>query len=120
MLKAMELTKEEEALILKLRQTQEEEDRPVKVGFLNTDLYVFTHLGNYYRPEKWCYSDLEKKAEVDRFESYFEIACPKGTKFVCFVDGGSELWYDDIHYGIENMSREWAEKYLENIQDYKG
>ena len=51
--------------------------------------------------------------------NFFELACPAGTKFVCFIDEDGEAWYDDINYGIENMDADWAAKYLRDIQPIK-
>jgi len=43
------------------------------------------------------------------------LAVKKGAVFDCYIWNGQEFWYDR-DYGIENMSKEWAEKYLTNIR----
>jgi hypothetical protein len=98
----------------------EQEEKMVKVGYAKEDLYNFDGPGpgiTYHRGwgDFWLQTGKKKNLLIEDFISSFALVIPKGTKFVCYIRNGKELWYDDINYGIENMDSKWAEKYLENI-----
>lgn len=108
-----------------LANKKEEENNPVKVGFLKMDLYGFQSdsyesmsfkksWGNF-----WLKTEKQKSATIEEFKSRFEKVLEKGAKFVCYMIDGEESWFDDEGYGVENMDNKWANKYLENIQDWK-
>lgn len=122
----MKLTKAEQELILKKRK-EEEESKPKLMGFLKESLYDFpTENGDselcYYEHNPsnfWLVNEELKEKWIKTFQASFNIVLPAGTKFVCYIQDGEELWFDDINYGIEEMDDKWAKIYLENIQQFK-
>jgi len=120
--KKLELTPEEELLILEKRrqkELEEERDRPKKMGFFKEDKYL------YYTSRiesEGDYSELitksKKDALVKKFLDNF-VFIKAGTKFVCFIDDGIEFWFDDVGIGIEEEDADWAKENLTNIQDIK-
>ena len=119
----MELTKEEEALILQNRKA-EEDKLPKLEGFLKEDLYVvdaFSYdVGTYFKLRTDSYSQSEMMEEIERFrKEAFRLALLAGTRFVCFLNKCKEEWYDDVNYGIEGVDADWAKKYLRDIRHIK-
>lgn len=117
-MKYQELTKDEKKLINKIRRQREQtanENKPKRIAFLKEAIYTFW--GDDYGPSDWIFSPSEKDQEIKEFEKRFKLACPAGTKFVCYMRGNKEEWYDDIKFGIEAMNAKWAKKYLHNFQD---
>lgn len=106
----------------KLADEKEENSKPIKEGFLKEDLYSFDGDSSNYNAyfikhrDFWLYSKKTKDEIIKDFASKFALVLKAGTKFVCFLDKGKETWFDDVNYGVESMSEEWAEKYLVNIQ----
>ena len=113
---AIQLTKEEERLILKKRK-EADKYLPKKIGFLKHDLYSFDE-PSY--DNNWIVDEKEKTLMVKDFLTHFELAVPAGSKFVCFInEDDREQWFDDVCYGIEGMPVEWAKKHLKNIERIK-
>ena len=114
-MKQITLSDKEKELILQLR-AKEEADKPKKIGFLKEDLYVSHE--RKYEISNWYFNPDEFAAEIETFKNMFELAVPAGTQFDCFIlENGSESWYDNSSYGIENMDAKWARKYLINIKN---
>jgi hypothetical protein len=123
----MKLTKEEEEIILAKRQEEEENDKPKKVGFLKHDLFFlnsrypevrftierFIEEAKGYWLEKRTIEDILKNIEKE----IYELKAPAGTKFVCYIDDGEEVWFDDNNIGLEEMDADWAAQHLEKIED---
>lgn len=114
----MKLSEEEKKVILEMRK-KKEDDKPKKIGFLKEDLFTISPNEDAHIFSNWILSREEKQKEIDEFINNFQLACPAGTKFVCFIDDGNESWFDDINYGIENMDNDWANKYLKDIKFIK-
>ena len=119
----MKLTKKEKELILKKR-AEEEALKPKKVGYLKEDLYSYENdegcnLKFYADCESgfWLCNKEQKNKWIEEFSKHFEIALKKGSKFVCYIDDDEDRWYDDHNYGVESMDAEWAQKFLENIEN---
>lgn len=91
-----------------------------KIGFLKEDIYEFDFRGLDYEDCEFGYDNLctlkQKDEMINYFLKSFKVVIQKGTKFNCYIDKQEE-WYDDVNYGIEMKSKEWAEKHLENIQE---
>ena len=93
-----------------------------KVGYLKMDLYgtPFDNRSGNYRSHIKTYhlvTAADKEELINEFNSQFDVALPQGSKFVCFMNrDGSESWFDDVNYGIEDMDGAWAKKYLEKIE----
>ncbi len=104
-----------------LADKKEVENRVVKSGYLKTDLYNFDSNsidGLFFTKswgDFWLKSNDEKLRLIQEFDSRFKKVLDKGTKFICFNRDGKEHWSDNINYGLDGLSGEWAEKYLENI-----
>ncbi len=116
--------KELRALADKLEQ--EEENRIYKIGFLKEDYYVFLQSYRYHCisfQKSWAECKMLNRSQVDsfiqEFSNNFQLALPKGTKFICYKSDNTEMWCDDVNYGIEDRNSQWAQRYLENIQDVK-
>lgn len=119
----MKLTKEEEELIM-ARRKEDEEKRAKKEGFLKKDLYSYDISGRSCNlgfelesdTDFWLCDKETKEEWIKLFTEHFELVLKKGTRFVCYIEGGKELWYDDVNYGVENMDEKWAKEYLINIR----
>ena len=110
----MLLTEQERILVLNFRETQQkllDADTPIKYGYLKQDLY------SYIAPAKICEYNVhtvrDRDNAVERLHNAFIIALRKGTEFVCYRDGNSESWFDNINYGIEGENAVWASKFLD-------
>lgn len=112
MKKTMLLTEEEIKLISDKRE-KEDINCSKKIGYLVENLYV-PHVINY--DENFFYT----KDQADNIkENLFMLAAKAGSVFDCYIEkDGSESWYDRV-YGIERMSKEWAEANLRNIKNIK-
>lgn len=101
----------------------EQESIVRKVGYLKEDLYNFSSddsSGICFHQEWgdfWLKTKSERDALIAKFSSNFKKVLDKGTKFNCYFVDGKELWYDSVNYGVEEMSKEWAEKWLVDIQE---
>ena len=118
--KKLVLTPEEENLILEMRKKKKlEEDRnkPKKMGFLKHNIYFYSQP---HMPETYAsmITQSEKDSLIEDYESCFSLL-ESGTKCVCFIDDGVELWFDDVNFGIEERDSDWAKENLINIQDIK-
>lgn len=131
----MKLTKEEKEIILakrreeEKRRKEEENNKPQKVGFLKHDLFFinsrypevrfniqsFVDKARGWWLEKRAIEDIAKEMEKEMFD----LKAPAGTKFVCYVDDGEEVWYDDNNIGLEEMDADWAAQHLEKIEDIR-
>lgn len=119
----MKLTQEEKELILKQR-ADNDDAKPKKVGYLKMNLYSYDvdrrscSLGFVRESDNgmWLCEKETMNNWIKDFKSHFECVLPKGTEFVCYIDGGEESWYDNINYGLEDMRSAWAEQYLTNIK----
>jgi hypothetical protein len=114
----MDAEKMTPAELRKLADTKEQKgDEFVKEGFLKHDLYEYNENSNINLSiyDFWLFTkeDMDELLAIPRFEKVLS----KGTRFICFIDNDEENWYDNIEYGIESMSSEWAEEHLENIKD---
>jgi hypothetical protein len=118
----MDLNEMTPAQLRELAAKKEEEaaNKVIKVGYLKCDLYNF-HSDSGDRMEfrvswgkSWLKTKEEKEGCIKQFEKRFELVLRKGAKFIKFADDG---WFDDENYGVESMSDEWADMYLENIQE---
>ena len=97
---------------------KKEEERIRKIGFLRCDLYTTdNHFDSRYFDDDWIFTSDVKDQYIKEFEAGFELALPKGTKFVCYIEDGEESWFDDINYGAENLDKAWADKYLEKVEE---
>jgi len=115
----MELTKEEEELILK-KKAEEEAEKPKMIGELKEDLYMNNCLnddGKYYAYVPWFCSADERDGLVVDFADSFEKVLDAGAIFDCYIEkDGRESWYDR-DFGIEGMDKGWAREYLTNIRE---
>ena len=104
------------------KKEQELANKISHVGYLKEDLYNFHsdsgsnmefHLpwGNF-----WLKTKEQKDKLIKSFEGRFELALRKGAKFVRYAE--EKLWYDE-DYGVEGMNDDWAQAYLENIEEQK-
>jgi len=87
-------------------ETNESLNKPIKIGFLKEDLYEVS--GSCWDLEESYYLKSETKTIKEKL---FDKILSKGTKFICYQDGNEEAWYD--------MPKEWADTYLENIQELR-
>jgi len=88
-------------------------DNVYKIGYLKCDLYINNTNDVKYR----LLSEEEKVDAIEQFKLAFTLALPKGSKFVCYKNSdGTDAWFDDVKYGLESLNKEWAEKYLENVE----
>lgn len=119
--KKIELTPEEENLILKKRekekiekQIKEDESKPKKVGFTKHNLYCFNPKK---RPED--YENIINESEKDSWEAYYDSAfslIPSGSQVKCWIESGEEIWSGSY---IDDKDSDWAKENLINIQDIK-
>ena len=113
----MILTEEERQLILDKR-TKEEAEKPKKTGILKENLYTISSDLDASGEYGWLFSKSVKETIIKDFKSRFELALEKGAEFICYYrDDGSESWYDQENYGIEDMSADWAKEHLTNIKN---
>jgi hypothetical protein len=119
----MELTKEEEEIILAKRR-KEDEFKPKKTGILKHDLFPLGIRGNELR---FDISDIIKDhgwfitkqvvlgitGQVKK--QLLTQIIPDGTKFLCYIRDGDEFWYDE-NDNISEMDSEWADENLINIK----
>jgi hypothetical protein len=119
--KKLELTPEEQQLILKKRekekfekQIKEDESKPKKVGVTKHNLYCFNPKN---RPED--YDNIINESEKEEWEAYYESAfelIPPGTEIKCWIECGQEIWSGSY---IDEKDSDWAKENLINIQDIK-
>lgn len=113
----MKLTEEEKEIILAKRK-EEEKLKPKKTAIAKANIYTRKDID--FPVDSWFFNTTEKDDCIKEFADTFELAIEKGDSFSCFLEeDGEESWYDNIGYGFENMSSEWAKKYLENIRPIK-
>jgi hypothetical protein len=122
-MKIDELSDEEKQLIEAHRKVKDE-NSPKKMAFLSKDLYSYSSgrgcdLVFIKRNNFWLCDYKTKEQWIEDFKNHFVLRLPIGTKFVCYMEDGEESWYDDVGYGIEGMSRDWADKYLIGFTSYK-
>ena len=114
----MKLTEEEKQIILEKRK-KEEEKKAKKIGYLKENLYYCENSVDLDFYDLFI-TEAIKEEIIQKITKQFELAVPKGTEFVCFIDESKEeLWYDNINYGIVDMSANWAKKHLINIKKMK-
>lgn len=119
--KKLELTSEEEQLILKKRekdeiekQIKEDESKPKKVGFTKYNLYFFYPK---HAPENYDnVIDEFEKEELEAYYSDFFTLIPAGTELKCWIERGQEIWSGSY---INEKDSGWAKENLINIQDIK-
>jgi alpha-L-arabinofuranosidase len=112
----VKLSKEEQALVLKHRQEQEE-DKPKLQGFAKHNIYMVND--DCYQMGNWWFSQSARDEVIQDFIEHFDLAAKKGSKFVCFIIDKRQSWYDDDGYGIDNMSDQWAQENLQDITEIK-
>lgn len=99
------------------------EDKVKKRGYLKCDLYSFeSDRVQRIAFEKswgdfWLFTKNHQQKMIKEFEDKFSLVLKEGTEFVCYVVNGVEEWYDNVNYGVEGVSKEWAEKYLRDIEE---
>ncbi len=115
--KKLELTPEEENLILEKRK-KEESNKARKIGFLKEDIYEYDPpLGKF---GLWSFlSESGKNTEIKIFKSCFRKTLSAGSEFSCYVENGKDCWYDNNGCGYECLDSHWAKENLINIQDIK-
>jgi len=104
-----------------LADKKEEEAKQIKKGTLKHDLYYYHGQGSdQLKMEVRLQDVLMTKQMVEDTRKAFEKVLEKhidklekGTPFVCYKNDGEESWYDDVNFGIEDMSSEWAKENLE-------
>ena len=104
-----------------LRRREEADSRPVKEGFLKTDLF---HHGGVFRTldcpglsDPWFLTPGEVNTVVKAYKRSFEKILSAGARFLCYIEDGKESWWDEIGEEIEGASAEWAVVHLENIRE---
>lgn len=105
-----------------LADLKEKENSIIKRATLKHDLYEPPQEAGfggirYHNNEMdhWLLTQHQKNAIIEEFSDQFELVLPKGTPFVAYMVSGNELWYDDVNFGCEDQSEEWARKNLENF-----
>lgn len=102
------------------KQKREQENKPIKEGFLKCDLYEQNPYWRFQMPDSTQFANPEEIEEMlkDINESFFCRVLPKGTRFICYYNAGRQwnLWQNDT-FQVVNVSDEFAEKFLENIKD---
>lgn len=122
----MKLTQEEKELIIAKRKA-EDETKPKKTGILRQSLFILSspspeitfNVQHIIDKEKgwWISRDsILGIVEQIKDELMSEVVAPAGTKFVCYIVNGEELWYDDHNIDIEEMDSDWAQKHLTDIK----
>ncbi len=111
------LTDEEKQLILDKR-AKEESEKPKKSGQLKHDLYFVAHNDvGFLRDSRYSFVTQQQIDDlIELIKCNFVLTVPKGTKFICFIEHNNESWYDDEGYGVEEMSKYWANDHLEEFQ----
>lgn len=120
----IEVSGDELEAILKMRKEKSENgelDKVVKFGFLKVDLYAqeqaFFKICDYNDDHASYMGTTEDiNALMEDVKNSFNLAISKGTKFTCTMLDGEEFWYDEVGYGLEDMPKKWADRYLENVQ----
>jgi hypothetical protein len=110
---SMNLTKDEQKLIIKRREEQkreEENNKPKMQAVLKHDLF-YNDINNYDA----CEFYISKKDIKKITDEFFEKILSAVEIFDCYYKNGKESWYDR-EYGVENMDREWAREHLKNIR----
>jgi hypothetical protein len=83
----IQVTKEEYDSIQK---TREERGfyKPTKIGFLNEDMWQFHKTSEFDMLNRLSlFTTTDKEKFINEFPDQFEMYCPKGTKFVCHMNG---------------------------------
>ncbi len=101
-----------------LADKKEKENKPLKVGYLKADLFVFKGIeriaggATYLSPQAQNYVN----ALVEEIKSKMTLELKAGTKFYYYYKDGYGVWYDDVNYGKEYSYKEGC-GLLENISD---
>jgi hypothetical protein len=119
--KKLELTPEEEKLILEKRekeetekQIKEDESKPKKVGVTKHNLYFF-----YPKKAPEDYDNIINESEKDSWQAYYDSAfklIPTGSEMRCWIKRGKEIWSGS---SIFEKDSDWAKENLIDIQDIK-
>lgn len=112
---ADQMTPEE---LRELADEKENDGKVVKTGMLKHDLYEGFYDRNRYEHidfGHWLITKDQRDRLIEDFKRELCLVLPKGTKFVALKFGNEISWFDDINYGCENQSEEWANENLENI-----
>lgn len=116
----MELTEKEKALVLKLRAEEVEKNKSFvrKVGYLKENLYrndreIYTKYQNFY-------SETEKKAAVEEYESDFYLVAEAGAKvYLQLTQQPGSYAKDKYPFWMvskyEAFHETWGERYLRDI-----
>lgn len=95
-----------------LADKKEEEARwkTIKRATLKHDLFLLR--------EKRIYGNWVNEKELEEIKNNLYIMhVPKGTEFECIMlDNKWNMWFDCDGVGLEEMSDEWANENLENIE----
>lgn len=113
----MNLTKEEEQIILEHRKKQKESEIQ-KTGILKENLFIFEGALSSCLNGKWLFGLVEKDQIIKNFKSGFKLIVKAGSIFDCYIDNGHEQWYDR-EYGLEGLPESWANSHLKNIKAVK-
>jgi len=111
---ADQMTPEE---LRELADQKEAEGKIVKKGVLKHDLYE-SFVGKQYYPidfGHWLITEEQRNETIEDFKKELPLVLKKGTPFVGLNFENGISWFDDINYGCEDQSEEWANKNLENI-----
>lgn len=112
----MKLSPQEQEVILQMRK-KDDLDTPKLTAVAKTDIY--TRRDFDHRVKDWVFTPSEKAMCIEEFANTFTLAIRKGDSFTGFIEeDGTESWYDDVNYGLEQMDVKWAKKYLTNIKPY--
>lgn len=113
---ADEMTADELESLAKQKREQEnkpiKEDKIIKEGFLNCDLYILNCKDIF-----WGYANNQyvSKEELDKLrEQLGTFVLPKGTRFIKYDLTG---WYDENEAYVEEAGDIFANLHLENIKD---
>lgn len=114
----MQVTQKEYDLIHK---TREEGGfyKPIKIGFLNEDMWQFHKTVAFDMLNRLSlFTTTDKEKFIHNLPGQFELYCPKGTRFFCYMNGEEEIWSgpDDA---FESMSKGWAKRHLTDIKPYE-
>lgn len=105
------------------------ENKPIKTAVAKHDIYYRQNLEDIIATQRLSLNSLchrhwfvgkevigEFLANLQTSLSSISPVVPKGAPFVCYLEDGDELWFDDVNYGIESQDKKWAELHLENVE----